>query len=487
MRTSAAIWLDRASAQSLQNQVARHMKDLIQNGQLQVGEPLPSSRELAEQLKVSRNTVVYAYDQLMSEGYLETKERSGVFVSSSIAAMSSPHLGQRKAPPVSRRVQALQPASLRVPSPFRPCQPDATLFPLKIWNRLRSHALRKEGTLLLHYQESCRLGLPALRQVLASYLRENRGVKCDWRQIAITTGSQQALFLLSHLLLRHGDHVYMEDPGYPGAQAAWADAGATVHPGKLDREGLRLPRQDEKRYVLIYTTPSRQFPTGVCLALPRRLALLSYASKHSTWIIEDDYDAEFRYTAPPLPSLQSLDRAGRVIYVGTFSKVLCPSLRLGYVVLPPELVEDFERRRALMDDHGPLIDQAALAALIESGTFHSHIRRCRRVYAERQTTFLNHVRKTGMPFEFDYTDGGMNLTGLLQAGANDKRWSVRCQALGLDVPPLSRFALQSTRPGLVFGFTAFQPREIERCLDKIARLAGRTKSRAGHVAEPRVH
>lgn len=467
MRTSAAIWLDRTSNQSLQNQVACHMKGLIQNGQLQVGEPLPSSRELAEQLKVSRNTVVYAYDQLMSEGYLETKQRSGVFVSSSIAAMAAPHLGQKRTQPASHRVEALQSTMLRLPAPFRPCQPDVGLFPLKIWNRLRSQALRKQGSLLLHYQESCRMGLPTLRQVLASYLQENRGVNCDWRQIAITTGSQQALYLLSRVLLKPGDRVYMEDPGYPGAQLAWADAGAAVHPGKLDKEGLRLPASGKRNYVLIYTTPSRQFPTGVCLALPRRLALLAYASKHSTWIIEDDYDAEFRYAAPPLPSLQSLDRAGRVIYVGTFSKVLCPSLRLGYVVLPPELVETFERRRALLDDHGPIVDQAALAALIESGTFYSHIRRCRRAYAERQSAFLRHARKIELPLEFSYTDGGMNLTGLLQPGANDKRWSAKCKAVGLDVPPLSQYGLQSTPPGLVFGFTAFEPLEIEKGLNKL--------------------
>jgi GntR family transcriptional regulator / MocR family aminotransferase len=440
MRRSAVIWLNRSSDESLQNQLARQLKERIQQGIMKGGEPLPSTRELADQLKISRNTVVYAYDRLMGEGYLESRIRSGTFVNSSIVDPPSSRTqlqpsNRRQATTASQKVRAPRPQKLRLPSPFRPCQPDVTLFPIKIWNRMRSHVLRSHGSYLLHYQENCRLGLPALREALASYLRENRGVHCDWRQVAITTGSQQALFLLSRLLLKPQDHVYMEDPGYPGAQMAWKDAGAIVDPAFLDGEGIRLPEQGSPRYVLLYTTPSRQFPTGICLALPRRLALLDYAAKSGTWIVEDDYDSEFRYSAPPLPSLQSLDLSGRVIYVGTFSKVLFPSLRLGYVVLPPELVDDFEEMRALTDDHGPLIDQSTLAMFLEGGAFHSHIRRCRRVYAERQGVFLDRVRHNGLPLDFRNLDGGMNLTCFLDPTADDRHWSGTCQSLGLDVPP----------------------------------------------------
>jgi GntR family transcriptional regulator/MocR family aminotransferase len=475
MRRSTAIWLDRNSSQSLQNQLALRVKDLIQQGQLCSGEAVPSSRELANFLKVSRNTVVYAYDRLISEGYLEARERSGLFVSSSIAAISArqsatnAHFGA-----VSRKLRVTQHEKLGLPLPFRPCQPDVTLFPIRIWNRLRNQAFRSEGQHLLHYQESCRLGLPALREVLASYLREYRGVRCDWRQIAITAGSQQALFLLSRLLLRRGSRVYMEDPGYPGAQMAWKEAGAAVDAAPLDESGMKLPENKHRRYVLIYTTPSRQFPVGMCLTLARRLALLEYAEKTRAWVVEDDYDSEFRYSAPPLPSLQSLDRADRVVYVGTFSKVLCPSLRLGYVVLPPELVDDFERLRSLIDDYGPLPDQATLAIFLESGAFYSHIRRCRRIYAERQHAFLGVVSRKGLPFKFKYTDGGMNLAAFLEPGSNDKRWSAHCSAIGLDVPPISRYAQQPTPPGLVFGFTAFAPKQIEQALELLS-TSSRTK------------
>ena len=469
--TAAAIWLNFGSDSSLQNQLARQVKALIQDGGLRPGELMPSSRDLAQRLQVSRNTIVYAYERLVGEGYLETRERSGVFVSPSIAAVlpSAREQPKRRAAGESKRVSSAstRQEKLTLPSPFRPCQPDVTLFPLAIWNRLRGRALRNQGAQLLHYQSNCSLGLPALRKVLASYLRDHRGVKCDWRQVAITTGSQQGLFLLSELLLRKGDLVYMEDPGYPGAQLAWKHAGATVVRGSLDEEGMKLPEVTGRRFSLLYTTPSRQFPTGVCLSLARRLALLEYAAETRTWIVEDDYDSEFRYSAPPLPSLQSLDRFGRVIYLGTFSKVLFPSLRLGYVVLPEELVEDFMRLRALMDDHGPLIDQATLAMFLESGAFSSHIRRCRKAYAERQSTFLTHVKVSGLPFVFRYTDGGMNLTCLLPETSSDKAWSAKCREAALDVPPLSRYSLFETQPGLVFGFTAFTPNVIRSALDKL--------------------
>ena len=469
-RTSAAIWLDSDSSSSLQNQLARQVKALVQDGGLRAGEPMPSSRELAQRLRVSRNTIVYAYERLIGEGYLEARARSGVFVSSSITAIlpeARETSGRSAADEPRRRViPALEKREkLRLPAPFRPCQPDVALFPLAIWNRLRGRALRNQGPQLLHYQSHCSLGLPALREMLASYLRDHRGVKCDWRQVAITTGSQQALFLLSELLLRNGDLVYMEDPGYPGAQLAWRHAGATIVPGRLDEEGMKLPDVAGRRFSLLYTTPSRQFPTGVCLSLARRLALLEYAAETRTWIVEDDYDSEFRYTAPPLPSLQSLDRSGRVIYVGTFSKVLFPSLRLGYVVLPEELVEAFTRLRMLMDDYGPLIEQATLAMFLESGGFSTHIRRCRRAYAERQAAFLEHIERCGLPFTFKYIDGGMNLTSLLPDTSSDKAWSAKCREAGLDVPPLSRYSLYATQPGLVFGFTAFAPKVIRYALD----------------------
>jgi len=345
--------------------------------------------------------------------------------------------------------------ALSAPRPFRPCQPDVGLFPLLTWNRMRGRALRRDGRNLLHYQASCVAGLPALRENVATYLRDHRGVRCDSRQVVITSGSQQALFLLATLLLKPRERVYVEDPGYVEARLACRNAGARIVPGPIDEQGLCLPTAESGRISLIYTTPSRQFPTGVSLSLARRLALIDYAARNRSWIIEDDYDSELRYGAAPLPSLQSLDGSGRLIYTGTFSKVLFPSLRLGYVVMPDAELDRFIELKHLNDDHLPLLDQATLALFLESGAFYSHIRRCRREYAARHTLFLDLFARTDLPLTFEHTDGGMNVVGYLPEGSDDVAWSRRLEESGFDVPALSHYAIEKTRPGLVFGFTAF--------------------------------
>lgn len=459
MRVLGNISIDRAGQQTLQAQIAAQFKEQIRMGRLRRGEPLPSTRDLAAHLNISRNTVVYAYDRLMSEGYLEPRARSGIYVSSSIlppaprGLRESGNAGVLKSGP-------LAPKTLGSPSPFRPCQPDVGLFPLLIWNRLRGRMLRTVGKSLLHYQASCVSGLPRLRENLANYLRDNRGVQCDWRQIIITAGSQQALFILANLLLRPGDRVCMGDPGYVEARLAWEHAGAKIQTVPVDEQGMRPPVDSSGRFRLVYTTPSRQFPTGATLSLERRFALIDYAARTKTWVVEDDYDSELRYAGPPLASLQSLDRSGRVIYIGTFSKLLFPSLRLGYVVVPAALLDGFVGLKHLIDDHLPLIDQATLAEFLESGAFYSHIRRCRRTYAERQSFFLKLFRESDLPLDFRHTDGGMNLTGFLPSGTEDREWSARLRKSGFDVPSISSYALKKADPGLVFGFTAFDRQTI---------------------------
>jgi GntR family transcriptional regulator/MocR family aminotransferase len=321
---------------------------------------------------------------------------------------------------------------------------------------------------LLNYQAIAIAGLPALRENLASYLRDSRGVHCDWRQIVITSGSQQALYILAQLLLRPADQVYMEDPGYLGARLAWQNAKARILTGALDEQGLRLPSKIYPRLSVIYTTPSRQFPTGVSLSLARRLALIDFAARTKVWVIEDDYDSELRYSAPPLPSLQSLDPNQRVIYVGTFSKLLFPSLRLGYVVLPESLLDRFYELKHLIDDHLPLVDQATLELFLESGAFYSHIRRCRRAYEERQQKFLQLFHKSGLPLEFRYSDGGMNLTGFLPRHCDDTLWSKALFDAGFEVPAISHYAMRTTSPGLVFGFTAFTPEILRSHFDRVS-------------------
>jgi GntR family transcriptional regulator/MocR family aminotransferase len=473
MRTLGGLWLDRSSQATLQDQLARHIRELIQSGVLSPGDALPSTREVASALHVSRNTAVNAYDRLTSEGYLESVSRSGVFVSSSISLSRHSTWPVRPRGAGGRAAPAASPsprAPLGAPAPFRPSQPDVSLFPLRMWNRMRARALRLEGSNLLHYQASCIAGLPALRQNVAGYLRDHRGVRCDWRQVVITSGSQQALYLLASLLLSPRDQVYVEDPGYVEARLACRRAGARVVPGPVDEEGLRLPARHGGRMQLVYTTPSRQFPTGVSLSLARRLALIDFAGRTKSWVIEDDYDSELRYGATPLPSLQSLDRSGRVIYVGTFSKLLFPSLRLGYVVVPEPLVDAFTELKHLIDDHLPLVDQATLALFLESGAFYTHIRRCRRAYAERQALFLKLSADADLPLVFPHTDGGMNLTGLLPDGTSDAAWSGRLRDAGFDVPALSHYALKATRPGLVFGFTAFPPAIIRSSFERLRRV-----------------
>ena len=454
--------LDRERSGSLQAQIFGQLRSLIQIGELTPGERLPSTRELAASLQVSRNTVVAAFDMLVGQGYVEAQLRSGFQVCNAAQAFSGlPIFGQATE---ERKQMPSQPG---VPVPFRPTQPDVNLFSLQIWNRHRTRVL-KRGSCLLHYQSRFPVGLDELRQGVASYLRDSRGVRCEWHQVAITNGSQQALFLLASLLLKPGQRVYMEDPGYPGARDAWRQAGAAVIPMPVDDEGICLPDQDSQCAALIYVTPSHQFPLGTCMSLARRLTLLRAARDANSWIVEDDYDAEFRYTSVPQPSLQSLDENHRVIYIGSFSKTLFPALRLGYVVLPPPLVERFAALKSIVDDFSPLIDQATLASFLESGAFYAHLRRCRKHYAERQSYFLGQVSRFGLPIRFPITGRGMNLAGMLPANTNDRACSDRLRLAGLDVPPLSRYAIEATPPGLLFGLAAFDKQAIHRGVSRMA-------------------
>jgi GntR family transcriptional regulator / MocR family aminotransferase len=455
--------LDRSKRASLQTQLAANLKRLVHTGVLRPGKAVPSSRELAQELRISRNTVVQAYDGLIGEGYLEPSARRGLYVSELLAGKNLNKSPSPDAPGPATPYRADDISESRnAPVPFRPCQPDVRLFPLRWWNRARAQALRRHGTSLLQYHSHQPLGLPALRRSLASYLQVSRGVRCDWRQIAITAGSQQALFLLAQLLLKPNDGVVMEDPGYPGALSVWQHIRAEIYPAPVDSAGMKLDSRKNLSPKLVYTTPSRQFPIGSCLSLPRRMELVEFAARKKAWIVEDDYDSEFRYSRSPLPSLHSLDSSQRVIYVGSTSKTLFPSLRVGYIVLPAALVENFAKLRAAVDEHGPLIDQATLAEFIESGAFYRHIRRSRREYALRLEMFLDSAAKFELPLSFPYTDGGMNLAGFLGGAGKDAECSRRLKEKGLDVPALSQYSLGATSPGLLFGFTAFQPKTIRK-------------------------
>lgn len=463
-----SIVLDRKGPDSLQDQLAAGLRQRLQSGWLTAGKPLPSSRDLSRDLGISRNTVIAAYDRLLGEGYLEARPRSGLYVSPDFSLRSTT---EQKIPTI-RRPPSLDGPELRFPEPmpFRPCQPDVRLFPIARWNRIRSRAIRKWGAGLLHYQSRFALGLPSLRRALADYLNASRGVRCDWNQIAITGGSQQAIYLLSQLLLKPRDRIVLENPGYLGARHAFERAGAKVVPIPVDDQGA-VPPANPGIARMIYSTPSRQFPTGSCLPVARRLALLDAARQSRAWLIEDDYDSEFRYARPPLPSLHSLDASGRVIYLGSMSKVLFPSLRIGYLVLPPQLVQPFEALRLIVDDHGPLIDQATLAEFIASGEFYTHIRRCRKAYSTKLATFLESAEKNRLPLVFPFTDGGMNQTGyFVNPRTNCRSASQLLATHGLDIPSTSHYSRGKTRPGLVFGFTAFDHKIIQSAVADVARV-----------------
>jgi GntR family transcriptional regulator/MocR family aminotransferase len=467
MKTLQSVFLNREAAKPLHVQLLEYIRSLIQTGSLVSGEALPSSRALATQLSISRNTVLIAYEQLMSEAYLETRPRAGVFVSNSLPKITPRTIIETDpTPPPASNVRT---HTFWSPLPFWPNQPDASLFPLALWNRIRGQIIRKNGSKFLHYNEYSLMGLKQLRVNVAAHLRDTRGVKCDWTNIAITGGSQHGMFLLCHILLKGRKPLYIEDPGYNGIKRIGRMLDTELVGGQLDREGLLLPPKDIS-FSAIHLTPSRQFPTGVVLSLPRRMAFIDYAARTDTWIIEDDYDSDFRYRTLPFPSLQSMDTHGKVIYLGTFSKALFPSLRVGYIALPDALVDDFERVKFAADQHGPLLEHATLSEFIEQGGMHAHIRRCRKHYAIRQEAFLDSATRLGLPLDFRYTDGGVNLTGFLEQGMDDHACSTKLREAGIEIPSLTFYSMKPSLPGLVFGYTAFTPRQIHTTLRDVARI-----------------
>lgn len=470
--------IDRRLSESLQLQLYKQIRRAIISGELLPGARLPSTRDLVDQLGLSRNTIVYAFERLVAEGYLDSRVGSGMYVArlpavntASALKVARPAAVLKRRPSLPRRIVSLTKVgttpvypTLKL-RPFRPCQPAVVEFPLRNWNRARSSALRLLSAELMRGGEVA--GLPRLRRTLATYLRETRGVKCEAEQIVITAGAQEALSLIAATVVEPADPVCIEDPGYLGAKAAFIRAGARLIPVPIDAEGLTIPHRQQTP-KLIYTTPSRQFPLGTTMTLSRRLALLEFARAAGTWIIEDDYDSEFRYVGRPMPSLQGLDDGGTVIYVGSFSKVLFGSLRLGYIVAPPPLVEIVGKVKEVEYGSSPAIEQATAALFIEEGYFSTHVRRMRKLYRERRDCFLQAAQKylSGL-LTFPPVEGGMDAVGWLARGADDAACSKRLAAAGVDAPPLSAYSLRACAPGLLFGFTAFSSGRIRSAMQTV--------------------
>jgi|SoiMethySBSTD1v2_1073268.scaffolds.fasta_scaffold57755_2 GntR family transcriptional regulator / MocR family aminotransferase len=473
------IRIDRRRRESLQLQLYGQIRRAIMSGELSAGARLPSTRDLVEQLDLSRNTIVYAFERLVAEGYLEGRVGSGMYVAD-LPAVSKPPIikdvisdvasdGRSR---ISKRIASLSKVRIapEYPTskvrPFRPCQPAVDHFPLRTWNRARSSALRLQAKELMC--EGDVAGLPRLRKILATYLRDARGVQCDWQQIIITAGAQEALSLIAKSLVERGDTVWIEDPGYPGARAAFLRAGAGLVPVPIDAEGLTIPRL-RRAPRLIYTTPSRQFPLGATMTLTRRLALLEFARGNGAWIIEDDYDSEFRYVGRPVPSLQGLDHGDCVIYVGSFSKVLFTSLRLGYIVAPSTPAEIIRRGKEIEYGSSPGIEQATAAIFLEEGYFAAHLRRMRSLYRERRDSFLHEANKRLLGFlNFPPIEAGMDAMGWLPPGIYDTAFSEQLAAAEIYAPPLSAYSLRPCASGLVFGFTAFSPGQIRAAMQNIS-------------------
>ncbi len=468
----------------LYRQLYEQLRNIILNGQLPPGTKLPSTRGLSDELSIARNTVLNAYDQLLAEGYLKGRVGSGTYVASELpdellqvrANANLSGISNRASRTLSRqgdlvaRSSVSEPHDFAVPKAFRPGLMAMSVFPFKLWARLWGRQWRRRSLDLLGYGDPT--GYRPLRLITAEYLKVARGIRCDADQIIVVAGSQQALTIATRVLLNEGDEVWMEDPGYPGAHAAFRGAGARVLPIPVDIQGLDIDHgvlhgDDAK---LVYATPSHQYPLGVTMTLSRRLELLDWSRRSNAWILEDDYDSEFRYTGMPLAALKGLDTEGRVIYIGSFSKMLFPSLRLGYMVVPPDLVDTFAATRALIDRGSSSLDQAVLAEFISEGHFARYVRRARMLYAERQKTLVDAATdKLEGLLEVPPSDSGMHLVGWLPEGLDDLIAYKKAAQHNVEAPPLSVYYTESPeRGGLLLGYTGVDTCEIKEGVNRLS-------------------
>ena len=498
----AGIELDRR--QGLSRQLYQALRLRVLDGRLASGTRLPASRDLAAALAISRNSVVRAYDQLYAEGFIEGRVGDGTYVaqlpqaalpakklstkvstgfSTGLSTVLSTNWLDLPVDPSSKVIHNDPLARVKnnhLPSPpsgppraFRVGIPAFDLFPFEVWAKLNAAFWRKPDLQQLCYGDPA--GDARLRGMIAAYLRSSRGMQCTAEQIVITSGAQQGISLCAQLLVEPGDGVALENPGYRAAGHAFAVAGAKLHGVAVDGEGIDCAELAQLRDCrLTYVTPSHQYPTGVVMSLARRLELLAWAERTQGWIVEDDYDGEYRYSGAPLAPLAALDRQGRVLYVGTFGKVAFPALRLGYLVLPTGLVQAFAQRRAVDVRHSEVSTQAVMAEFMAAGHFQRHIRRMRRAALSRRNTLLN-----GWPAEIPGVGplptvaAGLHVTVPVDGVARERELIELAQSVNVEINGLSSYWLpDSTTPmdqraGLVLGFAAVPEKSIESALERL--------------------
>jgi GntR family transcriptional regulator/MocR family aminotransferase len=481
--------VDRCSATPLSRQIYMQVRSAVLARVLGPGTELPSSRAMASRLGVARASVVAAYEQLRTEGYVESRLGSGTFVSGELRDLV--YASRRRAAARAARPRAV-PAPAKAFAEFersanwgddQPFNTGRTLVDartMEVWRKLTHRAARSLGASDLGYSDPC--GSIKLRRNICEYLQAARGVRCEPEQIVITAGTQHAIDIAIRVLLAPGDEVWVEDPGYPLTHAQLLLAKIRPHAIPVDRQGIVVEAglQAAAKARAVFVTPSHQFPTGVALSMPRRLELLAWARKSGAFIVEDDYTSEFRYSGPPLASLQGLDEDERVIYVGTLNKALFPGLRLGYAVVPGRLLSAFATARYLIDRQPPTLYQTVVAEFMEQGHFAAHVRRMRQAYREqRDALAATLMQKAAGRLQIDVPDQGMHLVAYLEPGRRDIEIEAAAARAGVVVRAISRFYRRaSPRAGLMLGFSGFPRRLIVPAAELLAEVVAKHGPRA---------
>ena len=452
----------------LATQIATQIRQMMAAGALRQGNKLPSTRSLAGDLGVARGTVVTALETLVAEGFLVTRRGAGTFVSSGCKLVTTVMEGSREPPARARIVTPDIDTPFRGPFNFQACRPSVDAFPQMAWRRAAAYASGRPPT--SDYGDP--QGEPALRVALAAYLCRARGLDVSADQIIVTNGALQAMQTLASLYLTPGTAVAFEDPGYPLARQMLSLTGATVLSVGVDEDGLcveRLPDYDAN-VRLIYVTPSHQFPTGQRLSLPRRQALLDWAAKHDALIMEDDYDGEFRYDIAPLPPLAAMSAGGSVVYFGTFSKTLFPSLRIGFAVGPKNLVREMASSRAVGDYQTNSLTQLTLAQFIDNGEFERHVLRMRRVYARKRELLAGVIERTGLDGQLSGIDSGLDALLRLNGQVAASTIADRARLQGICVTPIARYTQRRGQrdDALLLGYAAPTMQQIEQGIAQLA-------------------